>query len=600
MNFERVKFDVVIIGAGGAGLRAAIEAVADGDLKVAVVCKSLLGKAHTVMAEGGMAAALNNMEGEDSWEMHFRDTMKGGKMVNNWKMAEIHAKEAPERVRELERFGAVFDRTGDGEIHQRPFGGHSFARLAHVGDRTGLELIRTLQDKVVHENVEVFMEYTVVKLFRNGERVTGALCYHRHDGKFVMFEAKAIILATGGCAQVWRVQTNSWEGTGDGHALAYEVGADLIDMEFMQFHPTGMVWPLSVAGILVTEGVRGEGGVLKNSEGERFMFNYIPEAFKNDVADTVEEADRWVAGATEDNRKPPELLTRDEVARAIRSEVKAGRGSAHGGAYLDIACAKSADYIKRALPSMYHQFKELAGVDITKEPMEVGPTAHYVMGGVRVDGETCESTVSGLFACGEVAAGLHGANRLGGNSLTDLLVFGRRAGLYAAKFARGCGNVAVLDEEVCAAIEVARAPLARSGGENPFALVNELKEIMGEHCGMIRDEDSLKAGLLALEALKKRAASASVGGDDAMNSGWHACLSLQCMLVVAEAMMRSALLRRESRGAHTRDDYPNYDERLSRLTMLVRRAEADEMDVLENALPEMPEDFKNIIKKLDA
>lgn len=599
MEFERKKFDVLILGAGGAGLRAALEVVKDENLSVAIVCKSLLGKAHTVMAEGGMAAALNNMEGEDSWQVHFRDTMKGGKMMNNYQMAEIHAKEAPDRVRELEQYGAVFDRTEDGEIHQRPFGGHSYARLAHVGDRTGLELIRTLQDRVVHEDVEVFMEYTAVKLFKDGDRIAGVLCYHRHDGKFTLFEAKAVILATGGCARCWRVQTNSWEGTGDGQAMAYEAGAELMDMEFMQFHPTGMVWPISVAGILVTEGVRGEGGILKNSEGERFMFRYIPEAFKNDVADNIEEADRWVAGETENNRKPPELLTRDVVARAIRSEVQAGRGSEHGGAYLDIATPRSPEYVKKKLPSMHHQFKELAEVDITKQPMEVGPTAHYVMGGVRVDAESCESTtVPGLFACGEVAAGLHGANRLGGNSLTDLLVFGRRAGKYARKYALNAADCDVSDEDVDAVLTEVMASLKREEGENPFTLQNELKDIMGEHCGMIREEKSLLEGMKKLEDLKKRAEHCSVPDGMKLNSGWHASVALQSLIVVAEAMMKSALERRESRGAHTREDFEGYFEEFADVNMVIAKGK-DGMELRREALPKMPKHLADIIKRLD-
>lgn len=592
------NYDVLIIGAGGAGLRAAIEARKTSGLKIAVVCKSLLGKAHTVMAEGGMAASINNMEGEDNWEVHFRDTMKGGKMLSNWRMAQLHAQEAPDRVREVEQYGAVFDRNEDGTIHQRPFGGHSFARLAHVGDRTGLELIRTLQDKVVHEDVDIFMEYTVVKLFKDRDRVCGALCYNRHDGKFEVFKAKAVVLATGGCARCWRVQTNSWEGTGDGQALAYDVGADLIDLEFMQFHPTGMIWPVSVAGILVTEGVRGEGGVLLNSEGERFMFRYIPEAFKNDVADNIEEADRWVAGDTENNRKPPELLTRDVVARAIRSEVRAGRGSKRGGAYLDIASRRSPEYIKRKLPSMCHQFMELAGVDITKEPMEVGPTAHYAMGGIRVDADTAETTVKGLFACGEVAAGLHGANRLGGNSLSDLLVFGRRAGMAAAKLAKSSGHLKLDEAEVEAAKEAALAPMKREGGENPFMLQRELKELMGAHCGMSRDGESLEEGLKKLAELKKRALKCSAVDDLQMNTGWHAALALEALLIVSEGMMMSALERRESRGGHTREDFPDYDEDLAKLNMVVRRG-AEGMELVREDLPEMPADLKEIIKRLD-
>lgn len=598
MNYKIKRCDVLIVGAGGAGLRAAVEAVKEKNMKVAIVCKSLLGKAHTVMAEGGMAASLNNMEGEDNWQVHFRDTMKGGKFLNNYRMAEIHAKEAPDRVKELERYGAVFDRTEDGNIHQRPFGGHSFARLAHVGDRTGLELIRTMQDKVVHEDVEIFMEYTVVKIFKKEGRVSGALCYNRHDGEFVLFETTAIILATGGCARCWRVQTNSWEGTGDGHALAYEAGADLMDMEFMQFHPTGMLWPISVAGILVTEGVRGEGGVLRNSEGERFMFNYIPEGFKNDVADNEEEADRWVAGDHENNRKPPELLTRDVVARAIRSEVVAGRGSKKGGAYLDIATRRPAEYILKALPSMYHQFKELAEVDITKEAMEVGPTAHYVMGGIKVDADTTETTVPGLFAVGEVASGLHGANRLGGNSLTDLLVFGRRAGMYAAQFARKNQQPKVRQDDVSQFIESLMKPLKHQGGENPFQLQKELKEVMGEYCGMIRNEEDLKKGIAELEKIAERAKKISVPDHRDLNTGWHASISLQSLLTVGLAMCRSALERRESRGGHTREDFPDYDKKLSKINIVVRKR-GDEMEVVQEDLPQMPEELEKIINLLN-
>jgi succinate dehydrogenase / fumarate reductase, flavoprotein subunit len=611
MNFEKVKCDVLIVGAGGAGLRAAIEIVENSDLKVAIACKSLLGKAHTVMAEGGMAAALGNMEepsdevGEsDSWQVHFRDTMKGGKYKNNWRMAELHAKEAPERVLELERYGAVFDRTEDGRIHQRPFGGHSFNRLAHVGDRTGLELIRTLQDKVVHsknsrgEEVEIFMEHTVTKIFRDDEgRVSGALCYNRHDGKFVVFETPAVVLATGGCARCWRVQTNSWEGTGDGHALAYEAGADLIDMEFMQFHPTGMIWPISVAGILVTEGVRGEGGILKNSEDERFMFRYIPEAFKNDVADNIEEADAWVAGDHENNRKPPELLTRDVVARAIRSEVQAGRGSERGGAYLDIASRRSTSYILSKLPSMHHQFKELAEVDITKEAMEVGPTAHYVMGGIRVAPETAMTTVEGLFASGETAAGLHGANRLGGNSLSDLLVFGRRAGAGAMEYASKLGEASVADKDVELALAEIMEPLKREEGENPFELQNELKVIMAEHCGMIREEESLKEGIKKVNALAERAEKCAVPNHRNLNTGWHAALSLKNLLTVALAMCKSALERRESRGAHTREDFGEYDAELGQTDIVARQGD-EGMAVVKEKMPELREDLQGILDKL--
>lgn len=598
MEYKRLKFDILIIGAGGAGLRAAIEALQEKDLKLAVVCKSLLGKAHTVMAEGGMAASLNHMEGDDNWEVHFRDTVKGAKLHNNWKMAEIHAKEAPDRVRELERFGAVLDRTEDGEIHQRPFGGHSFSRLAHVGDRTGLELIRTLQDKAVHSGMEVFMEFCVVKIFKDSVgNVSGALAYDRKNGEFTLFECKSVILATGGCGKCFSVQTNSWETTGDGHALAYETGAELIDMEFMQFHPTGMIWPLSVRGLLVSESVRGEGGLLKNSEGERFMFNYIPEAFKNDVADTEEEANAWLAGDTQNNRKPPELLTRDVVARAILAEVKAGRGSKHGGAYLDIAATRSPEDILKKLPSMYHQFKELGDVDITKEAMEVGPTAHYVMGGVKVDPESTETTVKGLFAAGECSGGLHGANRLGGNSLTDLLVFGKRAGEYAAKHARSSKGENVSDLQVREAIEESKYAMRDGEGENPFLLQEELKEMMNYHCGIVRNEEDLLKGLELLKELKERAKKVRVTSDLKLNTAWHASLSLKSLLIVSEMMLRAALERRESRGGHTRLDYQKYDEELGAQNIVLFKGE--NVEFKKEPIAKMPESYQQIMKKFD-
>lgn len=595
MKFKRQKFDILIIGAGGAGLRAAIEALDGTGLKVAVICKSLLGKAHTVMAEGGMAASLNNMPGEDNWEVHFRDTVKGAKLHNNWKMAEIHAKEAPERVHELERYGAVFDRTEDGEIHQRPFGGHSFSRLAHVGDRTGLELIRTLQDYAIHTGMEVFMEYRVVKIFKDGARVSGALAYDRKTGEFTLFEAKAVVLATGGCGKCFSVQTNSWETTGDGHALAYELGAELIDMEFMQFHPTGMIWPISVRGILVSESVRGEGGLLKNSEGKRFMFDYIPEAFKNDVADNEEEANAWQAGDRLKNRKPPELLTRDVVAKAILAEVNAGRGSKHGGAYLDIASTRTAADILKRLPSMHHQFKELANVDITKEAMEIGPTAHYAMGGVRVHPETTESTVRGLFAAGECAGGLHGANRLGGNSLTDLLVFGKRAGEYSAKYAKTVDHGKISDEDVQAAIDESSYAMKDGEGENPFLLQQELKEMMNEHCGIVREEKKLKKGLELLADLKERAAKVRVAKDWKLNTAWHASLSLKSLLLVSEMMLVAALERRESRGGHTRLDYPEYDKQLASEDIVLYQGQRVEFK--REPIAKMPDSHEKIMKK---
>jgi succinate dehydrogenase / fumarate reductase, flavoprotein subunit len=597
-NFTTIKTDILIIGAGGAGLRAAIEATKDEDVKVAVICKSLLGKAHTVMAEGGMAASLGNVDSDDSWEVHFRDTVKGAKYLNNWKMAEIHAKEAPERVKELERFGAVFDRTESGDIHQRPFGGHSYSRLAHVGDRTGLEMIRSLQDKAVHQGMEVFMEYRVVKLFRNDSGICGALAYNRHNSDFVLFECKAVILATGGCGKCWSVQTNSWEGTGDGHALAFDIGAEMIDMEFMQFHPTGMVWPLSVKGVLVTEGVRGEGGILKNSEGERFMFNYIPEAFKNDVADNEDEANNWVAGDRANNRKPPELLTRDVVAKAILAEVKAGRGSEHGGAYLDIASQRPADFIKKKLPSMHHQFKQLADVDITKDPMEVGPTAHYIMGGVHTDPESCESvTVPGLFACGEVAGGLHGANRLGGNSLTDLLVFGHRAGEYALKYAKDCNGVSVDKGEVEKAITEVLEPMNREKGENPFSLQGELKEMMGAKCGIIRVEEDINDAIKDLEKLQLKLKEVAVPDSKEFNTAWHAYLSLKSLITVSLLLATAALERRESRGAHTRSDYPEYDKVLGKENFVLVK-DGNSVKVVKKPMPEMPAEFREIMEKL--
>ncbi|MGH7606764.1 MAG: fumarate reductase/succinate dehydrogenase flavoprotein subunit, partial [Gemmatimonadales bacterium] len=513
------RYDVVVIGAGGAGLRAAIEASAAG-VQVALVCKSLLGKAHTVRAEGGAAAALGTVMNEDNWRVHFRDTMRGGKMHNNWRMAQIHAEEAPARVRELEAWGALFDRTSDGRINQRPFGGHTYSRLAHVGDRTGLEMIRVLQDKGVHSGLDVHMECTIVRLLVADGRVAGALGYVRETGRFVVFRAPAVVLATGGIGKAWQITSNSWEYTGDGHALAYEAGAELIDMEFVQFHPTGMVWPPSVRGILVTEGVRGEGGVLRNSAGERFMFRYMPEMFKGDFAETEAEADAWVKGDRQKNRRPPELLTRDVVARAITREIAEGRGSPHGGVFLDIASKQSPDYIRKKLPSMYHQFQELARVDITKDPMEIGPTTHYMMGGVKVDAETQESTLPGLFAAGEVAGGMHGANRLGGNSLSDLLVFGRRAGAHAAAYAgRHRTPPDVADAELDGIVRDALAPFERSDGENPFAVQAALQAVMQRHAGIARDRAGLETALAEIEKLTARAARTGVTGSREYNPG---------------------------------------------------------------------------------
>ena len=586
------NYDVVVIGAGGAGLRAAIEASAQ-QAKVALVCKSLLGKAHTVMAEGGAAAALGNEFPEDNWRVHFRDTMRGGKMHNNWRMAQIHAQEAPDRINELEAWGALFDRTVDGRIHQRPFGGHTYSRLAHVGDRTGLEMIRVLQDKGVHSGIDVHMECTIVRLFVVGGRIAGALGYFRETGRFVLFKSGAIVLATGGIGKAWQITSNSWEYTGDGHALAYDAGAELIDMEFVQFHPTGMVWPPSVRGILVTEGVRGEGGVLTNSQGERFMFRYMPDMFKGDFAETEAESDAWVKGDRKKNRRPPELLTRDVVAKAITKEIAEGRGTEHGGVYLDIASKQSPDYIKKKLPSMYHQFKELALVDITKHPMEIGPTTHYVMGGVKVDAETQESTVPGLFAAGEVAGGMHGANRLGGNSLSDLLVFGRRAGLHAASKRGSVPDIPA--SEVEQATREALEPFDRDG-ENPFAVQSALQAVMQRNAGIIRDKSGLEAALTALGKLKARARKVGVTGSREYNPGWHTAIDLRRLLVVSEATARAALERTESRGGHTRSDHPDSDEKQAREQIVIKR-DGDRMAVRRETQPPIPADLMTLIKE---
>jgi len=586
------SYDVVVIGAGGAGLRAAIEASAH-KAKVALVCKSLLGKAHTVMAEGGAAAALGNVFSEDNWRVHFRDTMRGGKMHNNWRMAQIHAQEAPDRINELEAWGALFDRTPDGRINQRPFGGHTYSRLAHVGDRTGLEMIRVLQDKAVHSGIDVHMECTIVKLFVVGGKIAGALGYFRETGRFVLFKTGAIVLATGGIGKAWQITSNSWEYTGDGHALAYEAGAELIDMEFVQFHPTGMVWPPSVRGILVTEGVRGEGGVLKNSTGERFMFRYMPDMFKGDYADTEAESDAWVKGDRKKNRRPPELLTRDVVARAITKEIAEGRGSPHGGVFLDIASKQNPDFIKKKLPSMYHQFKELAHVDITTDAMEIGPTTHYVMGGVKVDAETQESTVPGLYAAGEVGGGMHGANRLGGNSLSDLLVFGRRAGAAAAS-KRGAGP-AIPDADVEHAMRDALAPFDR-GGENPYAVQSALQAVMQRDAGIIRDKAGLENALTELEKLKARARNVGMTGSREYNPGWHTAIDLQSLLIVSEATARAALERTESRGGHTRSDYPDSDEKQAREQIVIKKA-GDRMVVRRESQPPIPADLMTLIKE---
>jgi succinate dehydrogenase flavoprotein subunit len=592
--YESHDYDVIVIGAGGAGLRAAIEASAQG-ARTALVCKSLLGKAHTVMAEGGIAAAMGNVWKEDNWQVHFRDTMRGGKMLNNWRMAQLHAMESPDRVLELEEWGALFDRTKDGLISQRDFGGHKYARLAHVGDRTGLEMIRTLQQHAVHKGLDVHMECNIQRLLKDGERVCGAVGYWRPSGKLVLFTAKAIVLATGGIGKSWKFTSNSWESTGDGIALALDAGADLIDMECVQFHPTGMVWPTSVRGLLVTEGVRGDGGTLKNSEGVRFMFNYIPEYFKNETADNEAEADAWYDDKK--NRRTPDLLPRDEVARAINSEVKAGRGSPHGGVYLDICTRRSPDYIKKRLPSMYHQFKELAGVDITKEPMEVGPTCHYMNGGIRVDADSTATCVPGLFAAGEVAGGLHGGNRLGGNSLSDLVVFGRRAGLYAAQYVKSFKGRPTADKgQIEAAIRDLLAPCQRAGNENPYAIHADLQECMQSLVGIIRTEGELKKALEEIAVLNQRLGRVRVDGGREFNPAWHLALDLESMLTVSEAVTLGALERKESRGGHTRDDYRMADDRFGKLNMVIRR-KAGAFSVSQEPLPEMPGELKKLLEE---
>ena len=582
-DLERHAYDVVVIGAGGAGLRAAIEARSRG-LRTAVVCKSLFGKAHTVMAEGGIAASMGNVNSNDNWQVHFRDTMRGGKFLNSWRMAELHAKEAPQRVWELETYGALFDRTPDGKISQRNFGGHEYPRLAHVGDRSGLELIRTLQQKIVslqqedfratgdyQSKIKVFAEVTVTRLLVNDGRIAGAYAYYRETGDFVVFEAPTVVLATGGIGKTFKVTSASWEYTGDGHALAMRAGATTLNMEFIQFHPTGMVWPLSVKGILVTESVRGDGGILTNSEGKRFMFDYIPDVFKAQYATTPDEGDRWYTDP-EHNRRPPELLPRDEVARAINSEVKAGRGTPHGGVYLDVSTRLPADVIKKKLPSMWHQFKELADVDITKEPMEVGPTCHYVMGGVEVDPDTEETRLPGLFAAGEVSGGMHGSNRLGGNSLSDLLVFGRRAGLGAAIYVDSLQGSApaVTDEMLAEAQTEALAGFHVEGGENPYTIHADLQQTMNDLVGIIRTESEMQEALDRLEGFKERVERASVQGGRAFNPGWHLALDLKNMLLVSEAIARSALERQESRGGHTRDDFPTMSTEWRQLNIVCR------------------------------
>ncbi|MBY0549842.1 MAG: fumarate reductase/succinate dehydrogenase flavoprotein subunit [Candidatus Obscuribacterales bacterium] len=600
-NYETREHDVLVIGAGGAGLRAAIEAASKG-LRVGLVTKSLLGKAHTVMAEGGIAAAMATVDSRDGWQTHFRDTMIGGKYLNNWRMAQLHAQEAPECVNELERWGAVFDRTHDGKILQRAFGGHTYKRLCHVGDRTGLELIRTLQDKGVHSGIDVYMECTISKLLKDGDKVSGAFGYFREDGRYILFRAKAIVLATGGVGKAFLVTSNSWEYTADGHALAYDAGADLIDMEFVQFHPTGMVAPTGVRGILVTEAVRGEGGRLTNALGERFMWKYLPEALVNDYAADETEALKWVEDTLSgklktDYRRPPELSTRDNVARAIYQEVKAGRGSPSGGVFLDISY-QPADRVKKKLPSMYHQFKELADVDITKVPMEVGPTMHYIMGGIRVDADTAQSTVPGLFAAGECSGGMHGANRLGGNSLSDLIVFGRRAGRGAAEYASNIGSMpAVSDAEINEAIEELEAPLKRTDGLNPYHLQREMYEITGTCFGIFREEGDLKKGIGLMHDLNEKIKKVGSRGGKAYNPGWHLCRDLRNLSIAAEAIGSSALSRRESRGAHSRLDFPDTDENLGHENTSITRGADGSMKLEKTALPEMPADLKEILKK---
>ncbi len=600
-DYQTHDYDVIIIGAGGAGLRAAIEAQERG-LRTALVCKSLLGKAHTVMAEGGCAAAMGNVYSEDNWKVHFRDTMRGGKMLNNWRMAQLHAQEAPDRVYELERWGALFDRTKDGRILQRDFGGHRYARLAHVGDRTGLEIIRTLQQKAVSDGIDVFMECKILKLLPDGDgRISGAVGYMRPTGEMVVFTAKSVVLATGSIGKSWKYTSNSWESVGDGHAMAIWAGADVIDMESVQFHPTGMVWPLSVRGILVTEGVRGDGGVLRNSEGRRFMFDYIADMFKAETAKTEEEADRWYDDHA-NNGRTPDLLPRDEVARAINSEVKAGRGTPHGGVYLDIASRRPAEYIRRRLPSMYHQFMELAGVDITAGPMEVGPTCHYMMGGVRVDADTEAATVPGLFAAGEVAGGMHGANRLGGNSLSDLLVFGRRAGIGASDFAEGrTGTPNVDAAEIRSIIDDALAPFSREGGDNPYDIQHELQETMQSLVGIIRTGPELEEALVKLEEYKGRVAKLSVKGGKAYNPGWNLATDLPSMITTSIAVAQGALNRKESRGGHTREDFPLADPEMGKVNFVQRQTTEHgylaPISVNPEPLPEMPAELRALLEE---
>jgi succinate dehydrogenase / fumarate reductase, flavoprotein subunit len=602
-TYQKYQHDVLVIGSGGAGLRAAIEASAAG-VKVAVVCRSLLGKAHTVMAEGGVAAALGNVDDRDNWKVHFADTMRGGQYLNNWRMAELFAKEAPARVRELEAWGALFDRTKDGKILQRNFGGHKYPRLAHVGDRTGLEMIRTLQDHGIHQGIDFYQEFTIVSLLKDGERIAGALAYDREKGLFKVFQSKTVILATGGMGRIYKISSNSWDCTGSGISLAYHAGAELIDMEFVQFHPTGMVWPPSVRGLLITEGVRGEGGVLRNKDGRRFMFDDIPDLYKGQTSTDEEEGWRYTQG-DKNAKRPPELLTRDHVARCIRREIKEGRGSAHGGVYLDIAWIKekipnAADHIKKKLPSMYHQFKELAGVDITKEPMEVGPTTHYIMGGIRVDADSQMTAIPGLFAAGECAAGLHGANRLGGNSLSDLLVFGKRAGEYAAKFARESGDIKLNESEIDKMCEWALSPFQReaSGAGNPYQIQYDLQDMMQELVGIVRNGDELRAALGKILDLQKIAEQAGCTGNREYNPGWHTAIELKHMLTVAEAIARSASERKESRGGHFREDYPDKSKEFGEINHSIKKNSDGSMSLSKIPRQKMREDLQAIVEEM--
>jgi succinate dehydrogenase / fumarate reductase flavoprotein subunit len=603
-NYETHEYDVLVIGAGGAGLRAAIEASAAG-VKVGLICKSLLGKAHTVMAEGGMAAAMGNVDDRDNWKVHFADTMRGGQYVNNWRMAELHAKEAPARVHELEAWGAVFDRTKEGKISQRNFGGHRYPRLAHVGDRTGLELIRTLQDHGVHQGIAVHMEYTIVSLLKDGGRVVGAFGYDRERGRFRVFKAKAVVVCTGGLGRAYAVTSNSWEGTGDGVSLAYHAGAELLDMEFIQFHPTGMIWPPSVRGILVTESVRGEGGVLRNKDGKRFMYDDIPDNYKSQTSTDPEEGWRYTQN-DKNAKRPPELLTRDHVARCIMREVKAGRGSPHGGVFLDISWIKeklpnSEEHIKKKLPSMYHQFKQLANLDITKEPMEIGPTTHYAMGGIRVNAETQATNVPGLFAAGECAAGLHGANRLGGNSLSDLLVFGKRAGEFAAKYAKEAPAVTISEAEIEAAYREALAPFERPAGshaEGAFQVQYDLQNTMQELVGIVRLQNEMERALSTIEKLKERAAKVAVQGHLEYNPGWHTAIDLKHLLTISEAITLCSIDRKESRGGHFREDYPDKDPEAAKYNSIIYKAADGSMKLRREPITPIPENLKQVIEEM--